>query len=33
MKAIKDRQKSYADNRKKPLKFEMGDQLFLKVAP
>lgn len=33
MKAIKDRQKSYVDNRKMPLKFEMGDQLFLKVAP
>lgn len=33
MKTIKDRQKSYADNRKRPLEFEMGDQLFLKVAP
>jgi len=23
----------YADNRKRPLEFQMGDKVFLKVAP
>ncbi|GJR76976.1 hypothetical protein Tco_0089341 [Tanacetum coccineum] len=29
----RDRQKSYADNRRKPLEFEVGDQVMLKVSP
>ncbi|GJY82625.1 putative reverse transcriptase domain-containing protein, partial [Tanacetum coccineum] len=33
LKAAKDRQKSYADNRRKPLKFEVGDRVMLKVSP
>ncbi|GJT79471.1 putative reverse transcriptase domain-containing protein [Tanacetum coccineum] len=33
LKAARDRQKSYADNRKKPLEFEEGDQVLLKVSP
>ncbi|GJZ71393.1 hypothetical protein Tco_0635244 [Tanacetum coccineum] len=28
-----DRQKSYADNRRKPLEFSIGDQVLLKVSP
>ncbi|GJR69109.1 hypothetical protein Tco_0015174 [Tanacetum coccineum] len=32
-KAAGDRQKSYADNRRKPLEFEMGDWVMLKVSP
>ncbi|GJV90778.1 putative reverse transcriptase domain-containing protein [Tanacetum coccineum] len=33
LKAARDRQKSYADNRRKPLEFSIGDQLLLKVSP
>ncbi|GJZ15883.1 putative reverse transcriptase domain-containing protein [Tanacetum coccineum] len=33
LKATRDRQKSYVDNRRKPLEFEVGDQVFLKVSP
>ncbi|GJU56623.1 putative reverse transcriptase domain-containing protein [Tanacetum coccineum] len=33
LKAAKDRQKSYADNRRKPLEFEVGDRVLLKVSP
>ncbi|GJX77259.1 transposase, MuDR [Tanacetum coccineum] len=33
LKAAKYRQKSYADNRRKPLEFEVGDQVLLKVSP
>ncbi|GKD91993.1 putative reverse transcriptase domain-containing protein, partial [Tanacetum coccineum] len=33
VKAVRDRQKSYADNRCKPLEFEVGDQVLLKVSP
>ncbi|GJS69687.1 putative reverse transcriptase domain-containing protein [Tanacetum coccineum] len=33
LKATRDRQKSYADNRCKPLEFEIGDQMLLKVSP
>jgi hypothetical protein len=33
MKGAQDRQKSYADNRRRPLEFEVGDQVYLKVAP
>ncbi|GKB28062.1 hypothetical protein Tco_0867463 [Tanacetum coccineum] len=33
LKAARDRQKSYADNRRKLLEFEVGDQVMLKVSP
>ncbi|GKV24855.1 hypothetical protein SLEP1_g34407 [Rubroshorea leprosula] len=33
LKVAQDRQKSYADNRRRPLKFEVGDHVFLKVSP
>ncbi|GJT03923.1 putative reverse transcriptase domain-containing protein [Tanacetum coccineum] len=33
LKVARDRQKSYADNRRKPLKFEVEDQVLLKVSP
>ncbi|XP_076940234.1 uncharacterized protein LOC143609341 [Bidens hawaiensis] len=33
LKAARDRQKSYADVRRKPLSFEIGDKVFLKVSP
>nr|GEZ32454.1 putative reverse transcriptase domain-containing protein [Tanacetum cinerariifolium] len=33
LKVARDRQKSYADKRRKPLKFEVGDQLLLRVSP
>ena len=33
MKEAQDRQKSYADNRQRPLEFQIGDMVFLKVAP
>ncbi|GJY10964.1 putative reverse transcriptase domain-containing protein [Tanacetum coccineum] len=33
LKAIRDRQKSYADNRRKPLEFSVGDKVLLKVWP
>ncbi|GJS50194.1 putative reverse transcriptase domain-containing protein [Tanacetum coccineum] len=32
LKAARDHQKSYADNRRKPLEFEVGDQVLLKVS-
>ncbi|GJV72217.1 hypothetical protein Tco_1492212, partial [Tanacetum coccineum] len=32
-KAARDHQKSYADKRRKPLEFEVGDQVLLKVSP
>ncbi|GKA54657.1 putative reverse transcriptase domain-containing protein [Tanacetum coccineum] len=32
-KAARDRQKSYANNRRKPLEFEVGDHVLLKVSP
>ncbi|GJU69321.1 hypothetical protein Tco_1255580 [Tanacetum coccineum] len=31
-KAVRDRQKSYADKRRKPLEFEVDDQVLLKVS-
>ena len=31
--AAQSRQKSYADKRRRPLEFEVGDSVFLKVAP
>ena len=33
LKIANDRQKSYADNRIRDPKFEMGDQVFLRVSP
>ncbi|GJU54059.1 putative reverse transcriptase domain-containing protein [Tanacetum coccineum] len=33
LKSARDRQKSYADNRRKPLEFEVGDKVLLKVSP
>ncbi|GJT53053.1 putative reverse transcriptase domain-containing protein [Tanacetum coccineum] len=33
LKAARDRQKSYADNRRKPLEFQFGDHVMLKVSP
>ncbi|GKV48019.1 hypothetical protein SLEP1_g54860 [Rubroshorea leprosula] len=33
LKVAQDRQKSYADNRRRPLEFEVGDRVFLKVSP
>ncbi|GKD46335.1 putative reverse transcriptase domain-containing protein, partial [Tanacetum coccineum] len=32
-KAARDRQKSYSDKRRKPLEFEVGDRVLLKVSP
>ncbi|GKA22850.1 putative reverse transcriptase domain-containing protein [Tanacetum coccineum] len=31
--AARDRQKSYADKRRKPLEFQVGDKVMLKVSP
>nr|GEX65903.1 putative reverse transcriptase domain-containing protein [Tanacetum cinerariifolium] len=33
LKAARDRQKSYADKRSKPLEFELGDRVLLRVSP
>lgn len=33
LKAAQGRQKSYADNHRKPLEFQVGDRVFLKVSP
>ncbi|GKB73932.1 putative reverse transcriptase domain-containing protein [Tanacetum coccineum] len=33
LKAARDRQKSYTDNRRNPLEFEVGNQVLLKVSP
>ncbi|GKC61209.1 retrovirus-related pol polyprotein from transposon TNT 1-94 [Tanacetum coccineum] len=33
LKAARDRQKSCADNRRKPLEFEVGERVMLKVSP
>ncbi|GJV87055.1 putative reverse transcriptase domain-containing protein [Tanacetum coccineum] len=33
LKAVCDRQKSYADKRRKPLEFSVGDYVLLKVSP
>ncbi|KAI3773775.1 hypothetical protein L1987_48307 [Smallanthus sonchifolius] len=33
LKAARDRQKSYADIRRKPLEFQVGDKVLLKVSP
>ena len=31
--AAQSRQKSYADNRRRPLEFQIGDHVFLRVTP
>ncbi|GKB15052.1 putative reverse transcriptase domain-containing protein [Tanacetum coccineum] len=33
LKTARDRQKSYADHRRKPLEFSVGDKVLLKVSP
>ncbi|XP_058758681.1 uncharacterized protein LOC131631939 [Vicia villosa] len=33
MKKAQDRQKSYADKRRRPLRFDAGDHVYLKVTP
>ena len=33
MQATQSRQKSYADNRRQKLEFDIGDHVFLKVSP
>ncbi|XP_071900953.1 uncharacterized protein [Coffea arabica] len=33
LQAAQSRQKSYADNRRKDLEFEVGDHVFLKISP
>nr|GEW91235.1 putative reverse transcriptase domain-containing protein [Tanacetum cinerariifolium] len=33
LKAARDRQKSYADDQRKPLEFSVGDKVLLKVSP
>ncbi|GJW93792.1 putative reverse transcriptase domain-containing protein [Tanacetum coccineum] len=33
LKAARDRQKSYADNRRKPLEFEVGDRILERIGP
>ena len=33
LKAAQDRWKSYADNRRRPIEFEVGDFVMLKVSP
>ena len=33
MKTAQSRQKSYADKRRRPLTFEVGDYVYLKVSP
>ncbi|GJY67870.1 hypothetical protein Tco_0470852 [Tanacetum coccineum] len=33
MQAAQDRQKSYSDRKRKPMEFEVGDRVMLKVSP
>jgi hypothetical protein len=33
MAAAQARQKSYADKRRKPIEFEVGDYVYIKVSP
>jgi hypothetical protein len=33
LKAAQSRQKSYIDKRRKPLKFDVGDHVYLRVSP
>ena len=32
LKIARDRQRSYADNRRRDLQFEIGDRVFLKIS-
>ena len=33
LKIARDRQRSYADNRRRDLQFEIGDRVFLNISP
>jgi len=33
LRATQNRQKSYADKKRRPLEFQEGDHVFLKVTP
>ena len=33
LKEAQDRQKSYADKKRRDLKFEVGDRMLLKISP
>ena len=33
IKTAQDRQKSYADLKRRPVEFEVGDKVFLRVSP
>ena len=33
LKVVTDRQKSYTDMRRKDIRYEIGDKVFLKVSP
>ena len=33
MKSTQSHQKSYADKRRRPLEFQVGDSVFLKISP
>ena len=33
LKAVQDRQKSYADQHRKEMEFDIGEKVFLKVSP
>ena len=33
LKAAQNRQKAYTDKRRRPLQFEVGDHMYLKVSP
>ena len=33
LKIAQDRQKGYADNRRRDLEFEVGDMVFLRISP
>ena len=33
LRTAQSRQKSYADRRRRPLEFQIGDQVFLKISP
>ena len=33
LKAAQDRQKSYADKKRRPVEFQVGDRVMLKVSP